>query len=243
MPKLKWDQPKEHYYETGVSNGVLYVYDGSTTHHGYAKGVAWNGLTTVSENPTGAEVTKIYADNINYLNLMSAEEMEASITAYTYPDEFGACDGSVAIAASTAANGMFHIGQQPRKKFCFAYKTKVGNDETSELGYKIHLLYGCLASPSERSYETVNDTPDAMEFTWDLTTEPVEVIINNVTYKPTAHVEIDSRDFVGTGGTVNAKLQAIENALYGTDGATEGDTGTDGYIQYPDDIYTILNAQ
>lgn len=225
MSKLVWDKPGEHYYETGVSKGVLYVASKETDAvNGYAPGVVWNGLTTVSENPTGAEVTKIYADNINYLNLMSLEEFEASITAYTYPEAFAPCDGSINLMG-------LHISQQARQRFCFCYQTKVGNDEDSELGYKIHVVYGCLASPSERSYETVNDSPDAIEFSWDLTTTPVEVVIGGVTYKPTAHIELDSTEFKTEEG--KAKLQAIENALYGSDSSTS-------HVLMPAEIYNIL---
>ena len=201
MAKLVWDEAGKHIYETGVSKGVLYVM--SNTPGTYEKGVAWNGLSSVSESPTGAEVSAIYADNIKYLNLMSREEFEGSIEAYTYPDEFMACDGS---ASPENAKG-FIVGQQDRKTFAFCYQTKVGNDLNPEAGYKIHIIYGALASPSERSYETVNDSPEAMTFSWDITTTPVAV----TGFKPTAHVELDSTKIDKT------KLEKIEAKLYGTD--------------------------
>ena len=221
MAKLVWDEAGKHIYETGVSKGVLYVM--SDTPGTYGKGVAWNGLSSVSESPTGAEVSAIYADNIKYLNLMSREEFEGSIEAYTYPDEFMACDGS---ASPKDANG-FVIGQQDRKTFAFCYQTKVGNDLNPEAGYKIHIIYGALASPSERSYETVNDSPEAMTFSWDITTTPVAV----TGFKPTAHVELDSTKIDG------AKLAKIEAKLYGTDEPSGEPT-----LLMPDEIINMLKA-
>ena len=221
MAKLKWDEAGKHVYETGVSKGVLYVM--SDTPGTYGKGVAWNGLSSVSESPTGAEVSAIYADNIKYLNLMSREEFEGSIEAYTYPDEFMACDGS---ASPADANG-FVIGQQDRKTFAFCYQTKVGNDLDPEAGYKIHIIYGALASPSERSYETVNDSPEAMTFSWDITTTPVAV----TGFKPTAHVELDSTKIDKT------KLEKIEAKLYGTDEPSGEPT-----LLMPDEIINMLKA-
>lgn len=221
MAKLKWDEAGKHVYETGVSKGVLYVM--SDTPGTYGKGVAWNGLSSVSESPTGAEVSAIYADNIKYLNLMSREEFEGSIEAYTYPDEFMACDGS---ASPEDANG-FVIGQQDRKTFAFCYQTKVGNDLNPEAGYKIHIIYGALASPSERSYETVNDSPEAMTFSWDITTTPVAV----TGFKPTAHVELDSTKID------KAKLEKIEAKLYGTEQPDGEPT-----LLMPDEIINLLKA-
>lgn len=221
MAKLVWDEAGKHIYETGVSKGVLYVM--SDTPGTYGKGVAWNGLSSVSESPTGAEVSAIYADNIKYLNLMSREEFEGSIEAYTYPDEFMACDGS---ASPEDANG-FVIGQQDRKTFAFCYQTKVGNDLNPEAGYKIHIIYGALASPSERSYETVNDSPEAMTFSWDITTTPVAV----TGFKPTAHVELDSTKIEKT------KLAKIEAKLYGTDEPSGEPT-----LLMPDEIISMLKA-
>lgn len=221
MAKLVWDEAGKHIYETGVSKGVLYVM--SDTPGTYEKGVAWNGLSSVSESPTGAEVSAIYADNIKYLNLMSREEFEGSIEAYTYPDEFMACDGS---ASPENAKG-FVVGQQDRKTFAFCYQTKVGNDLNPEAGYKIHIIYGALASPSERSYETVNDSPEAMTFSWDITTTPVAV----TGFKPTAHVELDSTKIEKT------KLEKIEAKLYGTDEPSGEPT-----LLMPDEIIGMLTA-
>lgn len=221
MAKLVWDEAGKHVYETGVSKGVLYVM--SDTPGTYGKGVAWNGLSSVSESPTGAEVSAIYADNIKYLNLMSREEFEGSIEAYTYPDEFMACDGS---ASPEDAKG-FVVGQQDRKTFAFCYQTKVGNDLNPEAGYKIHIIYGALASPSERSYETVNDSPEAMTFSWDITTTPVAV----TGFKPTAHVELDSTKIDKT------KLEKIEAKLYGTDEPSGEPT-----LLMPDEIINMLKA-
>ena len=221
MAKIKWDEAGKHIYETGVSKGVLYVM--SDTPGTYEKGVAWNGLSSVSESPTGAEVSAIYADNIKYLNLMSREEFEGSIEAYTYPDEFMACDGS---ASPENAKG-FIVGQQDRKTFAFCYQTKVGNDLNPEAGYKIHIIYGALASPSERSYETVNDSPEAMTFSWDITTTPVAV----TGFKPTAHVELDSTKIDKT------KLEKIEAKLYGTDEPSGEPT-----LLMPDEIIGMLKA-
>lgn len=221
MAKLVWDEAGKHIYETGVSKGVLYVM--SNTPGTYEKGVAWNGLSSVSESPTGAEVSAIYADNIKYLNLMSREEFEGSIEAYTYPDEFMACDGS---ASPEDAKG-FVVGQQDRKTFAFCYQTKVGNDLNPEAGYKIHIIYGALASPSERSYETVNDSPEAMTFSWDITTTPVAV----TGFKPTAHVELDSTKIDKT------KLAKIEAKLYGTDEPSGEPT-----LLMPDEIISMLKA-
>lgn len=201
--KIQWDAAGKHFYETGVDHGVLYPMnvDGSS----YGAGVAWNGLTAVTESPEGAEVTPLYADNIKYLNLMSAEDFKATIEAYTYPDEFEECDGSAELGAGVK------IGQQPRKSFGFAYRTKLGNELNPDLGYKLHLIYGCKAAPSERAYETVNDSPDAITFSWELSTIPAEV----TGFKPTAHVEIDSTK------VAEAKLALIEAALFGTDDAEQ----------------------
>ena len=221
MAKIVWDKAGQHIYETGVSKGVLYVM--SNTPGTYEKGVAWNGLSSVSESPTGAEVSAIYADNIKYLNLMSREEFEGSIEAYTYPDEFMACDGS---ASPENAKG-FIVGQQDRKTFAFCYQTKVGTDLNPEAGYKIHIIYGALASPSERSYETVNDSPEAMTFSWDITTTPVAV----TGFKPTAHVELDSTKIDKT------KLEKIEAKLYGTDEPSGEPT-----LLMPDEIINMLTA-
>lgn len=218
MAKLQWDKTGEHFYETGVDHGVLYpMNDGGQT---YATGVAWNGLTAVTESPEGAEVSAIYADNIKYLNLMSAEDFKATIEAYTYPEEFEQCDGSASLAQGVK------IGQQSRKAFGFCYRTKVGNDLNPELGYKIHIIYGATAAPTERAYETVNDSPEAITFSWEVSTIPVEV----TGFKPTAHVEIDSTK------VEPAKLAKIEAKLYGSE--TEEPT-----LLMPDEILALINAQ
>lgn len=198
MSKIVWDKAGEHFYETGVDHGVLYP----TTKGGvYASGVAWNGLTSVSESPSGAESTGQHADNIKYLNLISAEEFGATIEAFTYPVEFEICDGS-----AEPVPGVL-IGQQNRRPFGMSYRTLIGNDlEGTEYGYKIHLIYGATASPSERAYSTVNDSPEAITFSWEVTTTPVEV----PGYKPTASMTIESNR------VAPANLAKLEDILYGT---------------------------
>lgn len=216
MSKLVWDATGEKLYETGVENGVLYpLVEGA-----YPKGVAWNGLTAVTESPSGAEPTALYADNIKYLNLMSAEEFGATIEAYMYPDEFAACDGSAELLKGVS------IGQQKRQQFGLSYKTKVGNDTNgNEYGYKIHIIYGCLASPSEKGYSSINDSPEAITFSWEVSTTPVNV----TNQKPTATVIIDSTK------TDAAKIAAIEKILY-------GDETTEARLPLPDEIVSIMNA-
>ena len=203
MAQLTWDNAGERFYETGVSKGVLYptTKDQSTGKTIYGEGVAWNGLTNVSESPEGAEATALYADNIKYLNLLSNEEFKATVEAYTYPDEFAECNGELALATGIIA------GQQKRKMFGLSYQTKIGNDEDSELGYKIHIIYGAYAAPSEKSYATVNDSPEAITFSWELSTTPVEV----PGMKPTALIVIDSTK------VDSAKLELLKNELYGTE--------------------------
>ena len=214
MSKLVWDTTGERYYETGVKNGVLYVQSAGT----YPKGVAWNGLTAITESPSGAEATPLYADDIKYLNLMSNEEFGATIEAYTYPDEFAACDGSAVLAEGVM------LGQQKRSTFGLCYRTALGNDtEGTDHGYKLHLIYGCLASPSEKAYATINDSPEAITFSWEVTTTPVEV----TGHKPTSCITIDSTK-VDPG-----KLAALEKALY-------GDTDTEPRLPLPDEIATIM---
>lgn len=195
--QLKWDQIGKRVYETGVSKGVLYP----QVNGAYPKGVAWNGLTNVNESPSGAEATPLYADNIKYLNLMSAEDFGATVEAYTYPDEFAECNGEKSLATGV------QVGQQKRKTFGMSYQTKVGNDTDPDAGYKIHLVYGALAKPSEKSYGTVNDSPEAITFSWELTTTPVEV----PGMKPTAIITIDSTKVDAT------KLKALEAKLYGSE--------------------------
>lgn len=194
--KIKWDQAGEHFYETGVKNGVLYI----PTSGVYSKGVAWNGLTAVTESPSGAEATALYADDIKYLSLYSTEEFGATIEAYTYPDEFAECDGS-----ATLVKGV-QIGQQARKPFGMCYKTTIGNDtDGNDHGYKLHIIYGAMASPSERAYATINDSPEAITFSWEVTTTPVSV----TGAKPTASIVIDSTKVDAT------KLADLEKILYG----------------------------
>lgn len=198
MSKLVWDQTGERLYETGVKQGVLYPQVSGA----YPKGVAWNGLTAVTESPSGAEATPLYADDIKYLNLMSAEEFGGTIEAYMYPDEFMACDGSAALATGV------YIGQQARSAFGLCYRTVLGNDtETNDYGYKLHLIYGALAAPSEKAYATINDSPEAITFSWEFTTTPVNV----EGHKPTACITIDSTK-VDAG-----KLAELEAILYGSE--------------------------
>lgn len=226
MSKLVWDKTGDRYYETGVKNGVLYPIQPDGT---YSKGVAWNGLTAVTESPSGAENTPLYADDIKYLNLVSAEEFGATVEAYTYPDEFAECDGSASIA-----DGVM-IGQQARKIFGMSYKTTVGNDvDGNSHGYKLHLIYGATASPSEKAYATINDSPEAITFSWEIATTPV-----NVTgFKPTASLVIDSTK------ANPVKLASLEEILYGKDPTSEGASdGVDPRLPLPDEIATIMAAE
>ena len=229
MPKLKWDEPGTRLYETGTKNGVLYLQDAETGEYNTA--VAWNGLTGFSEEPDGGDANDIYADDIKYLSLRATENFKGTITAYTYPDEFAQCDGSATLLAGVT------IGQQPRKPFGFSYVSTIGNDtEFDNHGYKIHLIYGCSVSPSSKDYQTINDSPEAIEFSWELDTIPVNV----AGHKPTAHVVIDSTKLTDDG------LTAIKNVLYGTDASTGagGATteGTSGRLPLPDEVVTIIQA-
>lgn len=220
MPKLEWDKTGEREYETGVSNCALYVRDSKGT---YPKGVAWNGISSISESPSGAEANPIYADNIKYLNLISVEEYAATIEAFMYPDEFEECDGTKELTPGVT------IGQQERKTFGLAYKTLLGNDTDGDAhGYKIHIIYGALASPSEKSHETVNDSPEAASFSWEINTTPVEV----TGAKPTASLEIDSTK------SDPIKLAALEKILFGSD---EGESAT-ARLPLPDEIKTLMTA-
>lgn len=217
MSKLIWDNAGERLYETGVDRGVLYpIQEGGL----YTKGVVWNGLTAITESPSGAEATPLYADNIKYLNLVSAEDFGCTIEAYMYPDEFAECDGSAEIATGVYA------GQQDRKVFGLCYRTILGNDTDSNgHGYKLHLIYGCLASPSEKSYSTVNDSPEANTFSWEVKSTPVNVS----GFKPTASLVIDSTK-------VNAeKLANLEKVLYGSE-------STEAKLPTPDEVIAIVGA-
>lgn len=214
MPELTWDQTGNRFYETGVEKGVLFVYKNNA----YEKGVAWNGLISVSESPSGAESTALYADNIKYLNLMSNEEFGCTIEAYTYPDEFAECDGSASLSAGVI------ITQQKRLPFAFSYVTKVGNDvDGSDHGEKIHIVYGAMASPSEKGYSTINDSPEAITFSWEVTTTPIDF----PDFKPTAHVIIDSTKVDA------AKLTTLKTKLYGGDSA-------EPTLPMPSDLITIF---
>ena len=215
MSKIVWDQTGQRLYETGVKQGVLYVQESGA----YPKGVAWNGLISVTESPSGAEPTPLYADDIKYLNLMSNEEFGATIEAYTYPDDFAACDGSAELATGVV------IGQQARKTFGLSYKTTLGNDvDGNDYGYKLHLIYGGLAAPSEKGYSTINDSPEAITFSWEISTTPVAV----EGHKPTASITIDSTKVDA------AKLTALETILYGSEDAEHR-------LPLPDEILTIMN--
>lgn len=234
MSRINWDNIGERFYETGVRNGVLYPRN--KTNGKYDKGVAWNGLTAVTESPSGAEATPLFADDIKYLNLLSVEEFGATIEAYTYPDEFAECDGSASLAEGV------YVGQQQRNVFGFCYRTTIGNDlEGNDFGYKLHLVYGCLAAPSERANSTINDSPEAVTLSWEITTSPVNV----KGFKPTAHVVINSTK-------VDAdKLKALEDILFGTDaitadpGATppvEAVEATVARLPLPDEVAEIFAA-
>lgn len=223
MSKIVWSKIGERYYETGVRQGVLYP---QGTGGAYSKGVAWNGLISVSEAPTGAESTPIYADDIKYLNLTSNEEFGATIEAYTYPDEFTQCDGSSALSEGVM------IGQQTRKTFGLSYRTVLGNDtEGNDYGYKLHLVYGANASPSQKQYSTINDSPDAITFSWEVKTTPVPV----PGHKPSATITIDSTK------VDNAKLKVLEDILYGKD-AVDPEEAVDARLPLPEEIISIFET-
>lgn len=217
MAKLVWDDIGQKLYETGVDHAVLYLQD---TDGAYSTGVAWNGITAITESPSGAEPSPQFADNIKYLNLMSAEEFGGTIEAFTYPDEWMECDGSAILSEGIV------IGQQPRKPFGLSYRTNIGNDvEGQNFGYKLHFIYGALASPSEKSYSTINDSPEAIAFSWELTTTPVNVAGN----QPTAYLSIDSTKVDAT------KLAAFEDIIYGT-------TTDEARMPMPDEVLTLLTT-
>lgn len=218
MAKLVWDQTGERFYETGVKNGVLYPQSTGGT---YPKGVAWNGLTAVTQSPSGAEASPLYADDIKYLNLYSTEEFAATVEAYTYPDEFAECDGSAELATGIS------IGQQSRKSFGMVYKTVLGNDvDNNKHGYKIHIIYGAMAAPSEKAYATINDSPEAITFSWELSTTPVSVD----GFNPTSYLEIDSTKVETT------KLAALEAKLF-------GDENSEATLPLPNEIKALVAAE
>lgn len=222
MAKIKWDETGEKIYETGVKNGVLYLPDETGA---YKKGVAWNGLTTVTESPSGAESTPLYADDIKYAELLSAEEFGATVECYTYPDEFAECDGSAEPTPGVT------IGQQNRKTFGLCYRTTLGNDvKGNEYGYKLHLIYGAKAAPSEKAYSTINDSPEAITFSYEVTTTPV-----NVTgFKPTASLIVNSTK------VKPENLQKLEDVLYGRDSATESGADLEPRLPLPDEVISII---
>lgn len=217
MSKLVWDKIGERFYETGTKNGVLYVRDETGA---YPEGVVWNGLIGISQSPSGAEPTALWADDSKYLNIISAEEFGATIEAYTYPPEFGECNGEAFLAPGVS------IGQQKRKTFGLSYKTVVGNDvDENEHGYKIHLIYGAVAATSEKAYTTINDSPEAMTLSWEVSTTPVEV----PGYKPTALLTIDSTK------VDPVKLAALEDILYGS-------TTTEARLPLPEEVVTLVGV-
>lgn len=215
--KLEWDKTAERFIEMGVSKGVLYPYDKATSK--YAKGVAWNGLTNVTESPDGAEPNDFWADNMKYATIRSAESFGGSIEAYQAPDEWAPCDGSAELTKGV------YIGQQKRTPFCFCYRTEIANDVSDDVGYKLHIIYNATASPSERAYDTINDSPDAAQLSWDFDTTPITV----EGYKPTSCLTLDSREVTAE------KMTVIENKLYGTD-------ETEPEILMPLEIVELLSA-
>lgn len=221
MARINWDGIGERFFETGTDHGVLYLRDETGE---YTTGVPWNGLTAVTESPSGAEPTPLYADNIKYLNLMSAEDFACTIEAYTYPDEFMECDGTAMIKPG------LYIGQQDRKTFGFAYRTLIGNDvDGNNHGYKLHLVYGCMASPSEKANATVNDTPEAVAMSWEVSTTPVAVSpVGGVNFKPTAHLILSTTDVSA------ADMAAIEAVLYGGE-------ATEPSLPLPDEVAALID--
>ncbi len=226
MAALKWDETGKHLYETGVSKGVLWVMNDKGE---YGNGVAWNGLTSVSDTPSGAEESAFYADDIKYLSLYSLEEYGGTINAYTYPDEFAQCDGS-----GTLTEGVT-IRQQKRRRFAFCYQTRIGNDIVgSDYSYKIHIVYGAMASPSDREYTTINDSPEPIEMSWEFTTLPIEVGVGD--FKPTSHLEIDASAFTGDSlPDKKSYLEALEKYIY-------GDTSTESKCPLPAVVHSFLTT-
>lgn len=227
---LEWDADGTRFYESGVSKGVLYVYD--TEHEQYGNGVAWNGLTSISDSPEGGDANDLWADNTKYGTLRSAEKVGGAIEAYTYPPEFEACDG-----IATPVPGM-KLRQQSRHKFGLCYRTEIGSDSNPDAGYKIHILYGLTASPSDKQYDTINDSPDAITLSWEFESTPIPVEINGVSYKPISAIEVDSRD------VSESNMNALLAKLYGT-AATTGDNPTEAIpaaLPTPTQVYTLLGG-
>lgn len=222
--KLEWDKDGQRLFETGTDRGVLYIKNTDDEWVGYE----WNGLTSVSESPEGGEPNALYADNIKYLNLISPEEFNATVEAYTYPEEFAECDGSIDLGVE----GLSVTGQK-RKQFALCYRTKIGNDTDGvDHGYKLHIIYNCYAAPSEKGYETINDSPDAITFSWEISTTPVTFTINGETYS-SAHIEIDSTE---------EHIGDLEDALYGTAATTSSSNdAVEAKLVFPAEIYEILN--
>lgn len=264
MAKLVWDATGNHLYETGIDHVVLYkaadTATGGERNTGYLAGVAWNGCTGITETPSGGEETKLWADNIKYLSLRSAEDYGATITAYTYPVEWEECDGSATYdipAAGTgtvAVPGIMSISQQPRKGFCLAFRTLVGNDQKgSDFGYKIHILYGCSTSPSEKANKTVNESPEANEFSWTISTQPIEpnLTIGGKVIKPTARIVLDVSQLTrldqtsSTYSTNMPKIKTIEDYLFGRNADATANPAVEALnpsILYPSEIYSILTT-
>lgn len=226
MSRLTWDQDGERFYEAGTKMGVLFPKNNPSG--GYAAGVAWNGLTGVSESPSGAEASQIYADDIVYANMLSTEKFACTITAYTYPDEFAVCDGSVLTTSGVC------LGQQSRKPFGFSYRTTIGNDEDGfDKGYKLHFVYGCLAAPSERGYATMNDSPEAITFSWSVSTTPVDV----PGYKPLSHFYVDSTK------SNAVKMKTLEAITYGADDySTAHEYSTDDFVVNEGNLYRAIES-
>lgn len=240
--KITWDEDGERFYETGIRKGVVYPYDNSSKT--YTNGAAWNGLSSVTETPSGAEATKIYADDIKYLSLLSVEEFGGSIEAYMYPDEFALLDGSALLKPSSAGDAIpgLYVGQQSRKKFGLCYRTVVGNDTGDEY-YKLHFVYGAKVSPSQKQYQTVNDSPEAITFSWEFTTDPVNVNIDGVEYKPTSIITLDTSKFKGlpNEATLLANVATLEDILYGKDATTDpAAPATIPRLPYPSEIASIM---
>ena len=237
MAALTWDAVENRLYETGISKGVFYPYDANTPAHPYSGGVAWNGLTAVNESPDGADITTLYADNIEYLHILSPEKFGFTIECYDYPEEFNECIGRKPVKlkisnVETTIPGLFATSQN-HKMFGFCYRTEIGSEANNELGYKIHLVYGCKSQPTDESRDTINDSPDAMTKSFECTSTPMDFSTAfGATFKPTAHVVIDSRKIP------SGKMTALLNKLYGT--GTAG-SGTAPELPLPADLYSLVH--